>query len=96
MTGIATAVYENRAHPLPAGAAVRQREQAGLQLAGAEALAGTHPYTLARRVEALRINRFLYRMTKPVHLAAFLENEEAAFEWATFNAEERDLLRRRD
>jgi gallate dioxygenase len=96
MTGIATAVYENRGRPLPAGAAARQRERAGLQLAGAQGLAGTYPYTLMRSVKALRINRFLHRMTEPAHRAAFLADEEAAYGVACLSTEERDLLRRRD
>ena len=96
MTGIATAVYENRGRPLPPGAVARQREQAGLQLAGAQALTGTYPYTLARSVKALRINRFLYRMTEPAHRATFLADEEAAYEQAALSPEERGLLRRRD
>lgn len=96
MTGIATAVYENHGRPLPVGAAARQREKAGLQLAGAQTLTGTYPYTLARSVKALRINRFLHRMTEPAHRAAFLADEEAAYGHAALNVEERDLLRRRD
>jgi gallate dioxygenase len=96
MAGIATAVYENRARPLPAAAATRQREKAGLQLANAQALKGTYPYTLARSVKALRINRFLHRMIEPAHRAAFLVDEEAAYELAALSPEERDLLRRRD
>ncbi len=96
MTGIATAIYENRGRPLPAGAAARQREQAGLQLAGAQGLAGTYPYTLARSVKALRINRFLHQMTQPAHRAAFLADEESVYEIAALSTEERDLLRRRD
>jgi gallate dioxygenase len=96
MTGIATAVYENQGRPLSAGAVARQREQAGRQLAGANSLTGTYPYTLERSVKALRINRFLHRMIEPAHRAAFLANEEVTYENSALNIEERDLLRRRD
>jgi gallate dioxygenase len=96
MTGIATAIYENKSSPLPAGAVARQRERAALQLAGANALAGTYPYTLARSVRAFRINRFLHRMTLPSHRAAFLSDQETAYQQAELSTEERDLLRRRD
>jgi gallate dioxygenase len=96
MTGIATAIYENQARPLPAGAVARQRDLAALQLAGSHGLDGTYPYTLARSVKALRINRFLYQMTQPAHRAAFLADEEAACELAALSPQERDLLRQRN
>lgn len=96
MTGIATAVYENRSHAPVAGEVERHRQQAQLQLQGAERLSGTYPYTLARSVKALRINRFLHGMTVPSHRAAFLDNEEAAYEAARLSEEERALLRQRD
>lgn len=96
MTGIATAVYENQAHAPIAGEMERQRERAALQTRGVERLAGTYPYTLARSVKALRVNRYLHAMTHPAHRAAFLQDPEASFESAALSDEERDLLRRRD
>ena len=96
MTGIATAIYENHSHPPVAGEAERQRQHMALQLQGSERLAGTYPYTLARSVKALRINRFLHAMTRPAHREAFIADEAAAFSAAGLNDEEIDLLRRRD
>lgn len=96
MTGIATAVYENQAQPPVAGEIRRQQDKAALQTRGAERLAGTYPYTLARSVKALRLNRFLHAMVQPAHRAAFLADPEAAFQQAGLTDAECDLLRRRD
>ena len=96
MTGIATAIYENRSGPPIAAEVQRHRSHMARQLQGAENLQGTYPYTLERSVKALRINRFLHAMTQPAHREAFLRDEEAAFEAAGLNAEERGLLRQRD
>lgn len=96
MTGIATAVYENQAQPAVAGELQRHRDKVALQTRGAEKLEGTYPYTLARSVKALRLNRFLHAMVQPAHRGAFLADPEAAFERAQLTEEERELLRRRD
>ena len=96
MTGIATAIYENRSHPPVAGEVERQRQRNALQLQGSERLSGTYPYTLARSVKALRINRFLHGMTRPEHRAAFVADENAAYTAAGLNDEERTLLHNRD
>ena len=96
MTGIATAVYENQAQPAVAGEIRRHQEKVALQTKGVETLQGTYPYTLARSVKALRLNRFLHAMVQPAHRAAFLSDPETAFEQAALTDEERDLLRRRD
>lgn len=96
MTGIATAIYENRGHPPVAGEVQRHLHQSQLQLQGAERLAGTYPYTLARSVKALRINRFLHAMTQPAHRQAFLQDEETSYTAAGLTDEESGLLRARD
>ena len=96
MTGIATAVYDNQAQPPVAGELRRQREKVALQTQGADTLQGTYPYTLARSVKALRINRFLHAMVQPAHREAFPKDEEAAYQVAGLSEEECDLLRRRD
>jgi gallate dioxygenase len=96
MTGIATAVYVNHAQaPAPAEAA-RHRAHVEHQLAGIGGLAGSHPFTIERGVQAYRLNRFLHRLVEPAYRAAFLADEEAAFEAAGLDATERDLVRRRD
>ena len=96
MTGIATAIYENETDDRSADAFADYRAHVGRQLAGAETLAGTYPFTLARSVKGYRLNNFLHRMVDPAHRAAFLADQEAAFERAQLTEEERDLVRRRD
>ena len=96
MTGIATAIYENLAQSPVAGELQRQRDRIRQQLAGAERLTGTYPYTLARSVKALRINRFLHGLTSPAQRDAFRSDEEASYAAADLSETERDLLRRRD
>ena len=96
MTGIATAVYENQA-ALPSAAVLqRQRTHAELQLAGAERLEGSYPFTLERSVGAYRLNAFLHELIVPAQRAAFLADPEAAFERTGLTDTERDLVRRRD
>lgn len=96
MTGIATAIYEPEESGLPPATVQRHRQRMAAQLAGAEALEGTHPFDLARSVKAYRLNRFLHQLIHPPVRAAFLADEEAAYERANLTDTERDLLRRRD
>ncbi len=96
MTGIATAIYENLASPPVAGEVKRHRTHMAQQLAGAERLQGTYPYTLARSVKAYRLNKFLHDMVVPAHREAFKRDEEASFTEAGLSEEEKALLRRRD
>lgn len=96
MTGIATVIYENLASPPVAGEVERHRRHMGEQLAGIEALQGTHPFTLQTSVRAYRLNKFLHGMTRPAHRSAFLADEEAAFDAAALTPQERALVRHRD
>lgn len=96
MTGIAVAIYENLAEPLPVDKEPEARERIGRQLAGAEGVAGIHPFTHAVSLKAYRLNRFLHRMIDPDHRRRFVEDPEAAFAAAGLTEEERDLVRRRD
>jgi gallate dioxygenase len=96
MTGIATAIYENLASPPVAGEVERHRRHIDKELAGVEALQGTYPFTLETSVRAHRLNKFLHGMTRPAHRAAFLADEEAAFDAAALTDKERDMVRRRD
>jgi gallate dioxygenase len=96
MAGIATAIWENDAGPAPCDEAEGQRMHIAHQLAGAEALAGTYPFTLATSVRAYRINKFLHRLVEPAYRARFLAEPEAMFAEAGLTALERDLVRRRD
>ena len=96
MTGIATAIYENDAVEPMTDVQTEYLRHIGRQLAGAEALTGTYPFTLARSVKAFRINRFLHDLIEPGKRAAFLADEEKACLDAGLSAEEQDMLRRRD
>jgi gallate dioxygenase len=96
MTGIATAIYENLASPPIAGEVERHCRHIDEELAGVEALQGTYPFTLETSVRAYRLNKFLHGMTRPAHRAAFLADEEAAFDAAALTDKERDMVRRRD
>ena len=66
------------------------------QLAGAEKIPGTYPFTLERSVKAYRLNKFLHDMIDPAHRQRFLADPEASFAEAGLTEEERDLVRRRD
>jgi gallate dioxygenase len=96
MTGIATAVYENEAIEPPADLNSEYRRHIAHQLAGAEALSGTYPFTLARSVKGFRINSFLHALTDPAHRFIFLSDEDKAYDAAGLTDEERDMVRRRD
>jgi gallate dioxygenase len=96
MTGIATAIYENRAAPPSPPELARELQRIGLQLAGAERLEGSYPFTLERSVKAYRLNRFLHSLIEPAVRQAFVADEEGAYERAQLTREERDLVRRRD
>ena len=96
MTGIATAIYENQAVESMADVQNEYRRHIGRELAGAETLAGTYPFTLARSVKGFRLNSFLHALTDPRHRAAFLADQETAFAAAGLTGEEREMVRKRD
>jgi len=96
MTGIATAIYENLAAAPGAAEQARRSAHAAAQLAGAERLSGSYPYTIERSVQGYRLNRFLHDLIVPERRAAFLADPEAAFAQAGLTDTERDLVRRRD
>jgi len=96
MTGIATAVYENEAAVPVAGELARHRARIGAQLAGAERLSGTYPFTLERSVKTYRLNKYLHDMALPAHREAFRADEEVSYRAAGLSEQEADLLRRRD
>jgi len=96
MTGIATAIYENTPSPVIAGEIARHTQMMGAQLAGAEALEGTYPYTLERSVKAYRVNKFLHDLVIPAHRAAFQADEVGCLAAADLSDTERALIRSRD
>jgi gallate dioxygenase len=82
--------------PAPVDVSLRHREHVNRQLAGAEKLPGTYPFTLATSVKAYRLNKFLHDLVIPAQRAKFKQDPEAAFAEAGLSEEERDLVRRRD
>ncbi len=96
MTGIATAIYEPVQQATPPAVLERHRQRIGMQLAGAEALQGTYPYTLARSVQGYRLNKFLHALIEPAQRARFLADEAATLRDAGLSDEERRLVRERD
>jgi gallate dioxygenase len=96
MAGIATALYETVDEAPDAAAVERQRRHIERELAGAEAIPGSYPFTIERSVKSFRINDYLHRMIEPAHREAFLDDQEASFAAAGLTEEEKDLIRRRD
>ncbi|MFZ5692737.1 MAG: gallate dioxygenase [Pseudomonadota bacterium] len=98
MTGIATAIYENEAVESVVDETINERYRAhiGAQLAGAESLPGTYPFTHARSLKAYRLNKFLHRLVEPDHRALFKRDPEAAFAQSKLSQEERRMVRERD
>jgi gallate dioxygenase len=95
MTGIATAIYEERQQAIgvdPSDYLKRVRHQ----VEGLDALPGTYPFTLEVSVRAYRINAFLHQLVDANFRARFLADPNACFEAAQLTAEERDLIARRD
>lgn len=96
MTGIATLILENQAREAPVDVHQRQRDKINLQLAGVEQLPGTYPFTHARSLKAIRINRFLHRLIQPAWRQRFNTAQQALFDEAQLSAEEQRLLRELD
>ncbi|HEX5106831.1 MAG TPA: gallate dioxygenase [Vicinamibacterales bacterium] len=95
MTGIATAIYEND-DCAQSGADPSYLEHINHQLAGAERIEGSYPFTLERSVKAYRLNKFLHRLIEPAWRARFRTAQEALFEEAQLTDEERTLVRNLD
>jgi gallate dioxygenase len=90
MTAIATAVWEDAVPHEHRGDFV------DVQLAGADRLEGTYPYTLERSAKGYRINRFLHDFVLPEQRERFRADESATMTAAGLTAEEQDLIGRRD
>jgi gallate dioxygenase len=95
VTTIATVVYEDLgAEPDPAELAAH-RARAGRELAGAEELEGTYPFTLERCHRSFRLNDFLHRLVVPAHRERFVGAFEALADEFGLDEEERALVRER-
>lgn len=96
MTGIATMVFENNDVPLPLPKQMEQLDHINHQLAGAEKIAGIHPFTHAASLKSYRLNKYLHALIDPEHRRRFLETPEESFTAAGLTEDEKDLVRRRD
>lgn len=96
MTGIGTLVLENESVKVPGAVNERHRARMGEQLAGAEKLTGTYPFTHATSLKAYRLNKYLHGMIRKAHREKFLADPEVSFAEAALSEEEKDLVRRRD
>ncbi len=96
MTGIATAIYENEVENAPYQDKDEYLEFCNHQLAGADTLDGTHPFTLELSVKAYRLNKFLHGLIDPQQRVRFKSDEEASYAAAGLSDEERRLVRNRD
>ncbi len=97
MTGIATAIFENRsAGSAIAGEVERHLAHSGAELAGADRLTGTYPFDLARSAKGYRLNKFLHGLIQPSFRQRFKADEAALMRDAGLSDDEREMLRRRD
>jgi gallate dioxygenase len=96
MTALATVIYENQAAEPGEKEVQEYRDWMTHEVAGAEKLKGTYPFTLQNSVKAYRLNKFLHQLIQPAHRQKFLTDPEATFEEAKLTAEEREMIRSRD
>ena len=97
MTGIATAIWEPALPQQTAPAQIaRHRARIGAQLQGAEALAGTYPFTLQRSVQAYRLNKFLHALVAPGIRERFRADQDGLMREAGLTEQEQTLVRTRD
>jgi gallate dioxygenase len=95
VTNIATTVWEDLGPDPDPAELDRYRAHLGYELAGAENLQGTYPFTLERSLDAFRVNDFLHRLTEPVHRQRFLDEFENLADEYQLTDQERALIRDR-
>ncbi len=96
MTGIATVIYENQADSPTSAAVDAHLAHVNRELAGAEHLSGTYPFTLAQSVRTFALNKFLHDMIDPTHRARFRHDPDALFADYRLSDHEADMVRRLD
>ncbi len=95
MTNIATLIFEDSGE-VPSDEEVNAyRAHINSELAGAEALEGTHPFTLETSHRAYRLNDFLRRLIEPAHRERFLNDFDALAEEFGLTEEEKTMLHER-
>jgi gallate dioxygenase len=93
MTNIVTVIYEDLGETPSEQTLAAYREHIHYEMAGAEALEGTHPFDLEKSLKAYRINDFLHRLIEPEHRARFVDDLEGLMEAFKLTEVERDLIR---
>lgn len=96
VTNIATVVFEDLGDEPDPEEIAAYRVHMGYELAGAETLTGTYPFTLDRSLKNFRINDFLHRLIEPAHRARFLSDFAGLADEFGLDAEERELITKRD
>jgi gallate dioxygenase len=96
MTAIGTLIFEDDVVDVSDESPAAYLDRISHEVAGAEKLEGTYPFTLDLSVRAYRLNSFLHDLIIPEQRKKFLEDEEATFEEAGLTDEERALVRNRD
>ena len=94
-TNIATLVFEDLDGEPDKGEIEAYRAHIGYELAGAETLTGTYPFSLERSVKNFRMNDFLHRLIVPAHRKRFLADFEGLADEYQLTEEERTLIRER-
>ncbi|WP_315750344.1 MULTISPECIES: gallate dioxygenase [unclassified Bradyrhizobium] len=95
VTNIATLVFDDLGGAPDPREVAAYRAHIGHELAGAETLAGTYPFTHGRSQANFRINDFLHRLVIPAHRARFVAEFDALADEHGLTDEERDLIRNR-
>lgn len=95
VTNIATLVFEDLGDVPDAEEIEAYRTHMNYELAGAETVEGTYPFTHARSRENFRINDFLHRLINPEHRRRFLEEFDVLADEYGLTIEERDLIENR-
>jgi gallate dioxygenase len=95
LTTISTLILENQAVPQP-DAVIAQRRRIDRQLAGAETIEGTYPFSLEVSHRAYRLNDFLHRLVIPEHRERFLQTPDELFNEFGLTAEEISLVKTRN
>jgi gallate dioxygenase len=92
VTNIATAVWEDTGSAPSQAAVEAYRAHIAYELAGADALPGTYPFTLERSHANYRINDFLHRLIEPAHRDRFRHDFAGLAAQYGLSAEEIELI----
>lgn len=95
MTNIATLVFEDLGDEPDAAEIDAYRAHIGYELAGAEALEGTYPFTLAGSLGNYRLNDFLHRLIEPAHRTRFLADFDGLATEFSLTKDECELVKNR-